>query len=309
MPTLAKYASKKAGAGNSRAGHGVDPFDFRVADSATAYKAPGAVPKVLSPVYSDPVRRIKLFQADCLEVLDYVAQASPEGVVDLIFADPPYFLSNDGITCYAGRMVSVNKGAWDQSRGVEGDHDFNLRWLAACQRVLKPNGTIWVSGTRHIIFSVGFAMQQLGFKLLNEIVWVKPNPPPNLSCRYFTHATELVLWAAKSPKSRHTFHYAEMRRLANGKQMKNVWQLPAPSVEEKQFGKHPTQKPVGLLERILLASSNPGDLVLDPFMGSGTTGVACVKLGRPFVGIDLERRYVEVARMRIEHATPPPCKE
>ena len=187
--------------------------------------------------------------------------------MDLIFADPPYFLSNDGITCHAGRMVSVNKGEWDRSRGPDANHEFNRAWLEACQRVLKPHGTIWVSGTAHIIHSVGFAMQQLAFKLLNDISWVKPNPPPNLSCRYFTHATETLIWAAKNKKSKHTYNYKLMRELAGGKQMKSVWTIPAPDRDEKRFGKHPTQKPVALLEWIIQAASNPGDLVLDPVHG------------------------------------------
>ena len=191
--------------------------------------------------------------------------------MDLIFADPPYFLSNNGITCHAGRMVSVNKGEWDRSRGAEANHEFNRAWLAACQRVLKPNGAIWVSGTSHVIHSVGFAMQQLEFKLLNDITWVKPNPPPNLSCRYFTHATETLIWAAKNKRSRHKFNYALMRQHAGNKQMKSVWEIKPPERWEKRFGKHPAQKPVALLERILLASSNEGDVVLDPFLGGGTT--------------------------------------
>jgi site-specific DNA-methyltransferase (adenine-specific) len=119
-------------------------------------------------------------------------------------------------------MVKVDKGDWDKSRGAEVNHEFNLEWLKRCQRVLKPNGTIWVSGTHHVIFSIGYALQQLGFKILNDIAWEKPNPPPNLSCRYFTHSTETILWAAKSPESRHTFNYQEMRKVT-GKQMKTVW--------------------------------------------------------------------------------------
>jgi site-specific DNA-methyltransferase (adenine-specific) len=156
-----------------------------------------------SPAFDDPRHHLKIFQGDCLDLLAQI----PESSVDLVFADPPYFLSNGGITCHAGKMVSVNKGAWDKSRGPDANHEFNTAWLAACQRVLKPNGSIWVSGTSH----VGFAMQQLGFKLLNDISWVKPNPPPNLSCRYFTHATETIIWAAKNSKSRHTFHYKLMK--------------------------------------------------------------------------------------------------
>jgi site-specific DNA-methyltransferase (adenine-specific) len=149
----------------------------------------------------------------------------PESSVDLIFVDPPYFLSNGGITCHAGKMVSVHKGDWDKSRGPDANHEFNRAWLSASQRVLKPNGSIWVSGTAHVIHSVGFAMQQLGFKLLNDISWVKPNPPPNLSCRYFTHATETIIWAAKNAKSRHTFNYKHLKEINRGKQMKSVWEI------------------------------------------------------------------------------------
>ncbi len=250
--------------------------------------------RLISPVFHDPKHHIKIYQGDCLEIL----AAIPENCVDLIFADPPYFLSNDGITCHAGKMVSVNKGAWDRSRGPDPNHEFNKAWLAACQRVLKPNGTIWVSGTSHVIHSVGFAMQQLGMKLLNDITWVKPNPPPNLSCRYFTHATETLIWAAKSRKSKHTFNYKLMKQVAGGKQMKSVWQIPAPDRDEKRFGKHPTQKPVALLERILLASSNEGDLVLDPFLGSGTTAVAALRLRRAALGVELDGVFVGIALAR-----------
>src|SRR5215813_9435652 len=159
------------------------------------------------PAFDDPKHHIRLYHGDCLEILAQI----PESSVDVVFADPPYFLSNGGITCHAGKMVSVNKGEWDKSRGADANHTFNRAWLAACQRVLKPNGSIWVSGTAHVIHSVGFAMQQLGMKLLNDISWVKPNPPPNLSCRYFTHATETIIWAAKNAKSRHTFNYKLMK--------------------------------------------------------------------------------------------------
>ncbi len=252
-------------------------------------------PRLPEPVFHDPKRHIKIYHGDCLEIL----AAVPEGCVDLIFADPPYFLSNDGVTCHAGRMVSVNKGDWDRSRGPGVNHEFNRAWLAACQRVLKPNGTIWVSGTSHVIHSVGFAMQQLGFKLLNDITWVKPNPPPNLSCRYFTHATETVIWAAKSSKSRHTFHYKLMKDLAGGKQMKSIWEIPQPEPWEKRLGKHPTQKPVALLERILLASSSPGDLVLDPFMGAGTTAVAALRLSRRVYAIDREEKWIDLSLARV----------
>jgi site-specific DNA-methyltransferase (adenine-specific) len=258
--------------------------------------APNApAPSLPEPAFHDPRHHIKIYQGDCLEIL----AAIPESSVDLVFADPPYFLSNGGITCHAGRMVSVNKGEWDKSKGAEANHEFNRAWLTACQRVLQPNGAIWVSGTAHVIHSVGFAMQQLGFKLLNDITWVKPNPPPNLSCRYFTHATETLIWAAKNKKSRHAFDYKLMKKTNNGKQMKSVWTIPPPEPWEKRFGKHPTQKPVALLERILLASSNEGDLVLDPFMGSGTTSIAALRLSRSALGIELEAFSISLSLSRI----------
>jgi len=256
---------------------------------------PTATPHLPAPVFHDPLRHIKIFQGDCLEIL----AAIPESCVDLIFADPPYFLSNNGITCHAGRMVSVNKGDWDRSRGPAANHEFNRAWLAACRRVLKPHGAIWVSGTSHVIHSVGFAMQQLGFKLLNDISWVKPNPPPNLSCRYFTHATETLLWAAKSTKSRHTFNYRLMKEQNRGKQMKSVWTIPPPERWEKRFGKHPTQKPVALMERVLQAASSAGDLVLDPFMGSGTTLVTALRLHRHALGCDLSLEWLDLSIRRI----------
>ncbi len=249
----------------------------------------------MSPYFEDRAHHLSLFHGDCLQIL----AAMPADCVDLIFADPPYFLSNGGITCHAGKMVSVNKGAWDRSRGPEENHEFNRAWLAAAQRVLKPNGSIWVSGTSHVIHSVGFAMQQLGFKLLNDISWVKPNPPPNLSCRYFTHATETIIWAAKNKNSRHTFNYKLMRELNAGKQMKSVWTIPPPETWEKRFGKHPTQKPVALLDRILRASSNEGDLVLDPFAGSGTTILAALRLRRFTIGVEFEDSSLGLALSRV----------
>ncbi|MGB8324727.1 MAG: site-specific DNA-methyltransferase [Candidatus Acidiferrum sp.] len=188
-------------------------------------------PQLPTPVYNDAKHHIRLYQGDCLEIL----AAIPESTVDLIFADPPYFLSNGGITCQAGRMVSANKGTWDKSKGPEINHEFSRSWLAACQRVLKPNGSIWVSGTAHVIHSVGFAMQQLGFKILNDISWVKPNPPPNLACRYFTHATETIIWAARDKKSRHTFNYKLMKQTNGGKQMKSVWEIKPPEKMGKEI--------------------------------------------------------------------------
>lgn len=239
--------------------------------------------------------RATLHHGDCLEVLARL----PEKSIDVIFADPPYFLSNGGSTCKSGKRVSVDKGAWDRSLGVDDNHEFNRSWLSACQRLLTDNGTIWVSGTSHVIYSVGFAMQQLGFKMLNEIVWEKPNPPPNLSCRYFTHSTETVLWAARNRKSRHHFEYAAMREQNGGKQMKSVWRLLAPGRGEKSHGNHPTQKPLQLLSRIVNASCPPGGHVLDPFNGSGTTGVAALTAGMHYTGIEREPEYLELSQRRM----------
>lgn len=244
--------------------------------------------------YQSPDQRFSLFQGDCREVLDQL----PAESVDLIFADPPYFLSNGGVTCQAGKMVSVNKGKWDVSRGADENHAFNLSWLEACQRVLKPNGSIFVSGTRHVIFSVGFAMQQLGFKVLNDIIWYKIAPPPNLSCRYFTHGTETILWAARDGKSKHIFNYKEMKEENGGKQMQNLWSLLPPRKAEKRFGKHPTQKPLALLDRIIRAASHEDDLVLDPFSGSATTGVAGARLGRRYIGVEMDEEHLELAVKR-----------
>jgi site-specific DNA-methyltransferase (adenine-specific) len=251
--------------------------------------------KLPAPVFNDEKHHIRLYQGDSLELLALL----PESSVDLIFADPPYFLSNGGITCHAGRMVSVNKGAWDKSQGPAANHEFNRAWLSACQRILKPNGSLWVSGTAHVIHSVGFAMQQLDFKLLNDISWVKPNPPPNLSCRYFTHATETIIWAARDKKSRHTFNYKLMKETNRGKQMKSVWEIKPPETWEKRFGKHPTQKPLALLERILLASSHEGDLVLDPFSGSGTTALAALRTQRAAIALELSYEYLALTLQRL----------
>jgi len=243
-----------------------------------------------------------LYHADCIDFMNILIDKYPEGRFDMIFADPPYFLSNGGITCHAGKMVKVDKGQWDKSNGPELNHDFNMTWLSRCQKILNPNGTIWVSGTHHVIHSVGYAMQQLGMKILNDLTWEKPNPPPNLSCRYFTHSTETIIWAAKNDKSKHCFNYDAMRKINFDKQMKSVWRMAAPNGEEKDLGKHPTQKPVALLERIILASSNESDLIFDPFSGSSTTGVAAVKLKRRFVGCELEPEFLTLSIKRLERA-------
>ncbi len=239
-----------------------------------------------------------LYHGDGLEAM----ASMPTDSVDCIWTDPPYFLSNDGITCVAGRMVQVNKGEWDRSKGFENDHEFNVSWLSECYRILKPGGTIWVTGTLHVYLSVGMAMLQIGYRILNDIIWQKPNPPPNLGCRCFTHSTETILWATnakKGSKHRHTFQYEQMREENGGKQMKNVWQFPPPGRDEKKHGKHPTQKPVALIERCLRASTNPGDIVFDPFAGSGATGVAALGMGRNFIGCEREQEYVELIAKRL----------
>ena len=240
----------------------------------------------------------KIIKGNCLEVIDDLFSKNGE-YFDFIFADPPYFLSNGGITCQNGKMVKVNKGEWDKSKGAELNHEFNKEWLKRCQKILKPNGTIMVSGTLHVIFSIGFAMQQLNMKVLNNITWEKPNPSPNLACRYFTHSTETIIWAAKNIKSKHYFNYELMKKFNNKKQMKDVWRFTAPKKGEKEYGKHPTQKPIELLNRIILASTKENDFVLDPFSGSGTTGVACKLNGRNYIGIELEKNFAELSKKRI----------
>jgi site-specific DNA-methyltransferase (adenine-specific) len=234
----------------------------------------------------------------------------PENHFDMIFADPPYMLSNGGFTVHAGKMVSVNKGKWDESKGTEEDFDFHMKWIEACKRVLKPEGTIWISGTYHSIYACGFALQRQGYKILNDITWFKPNAAPNLSCRYFTASHETLLWARKDAKAKHTFNYSKMKddKLWHkedfikkpNKQMRSVWAIGTPKPNEKIFGKHPTQKPYDLLLRIVLASTNKGNKVLDPFTGSSTTGLAAVLHGRKFIGIDMESKYLELSIKRFQ---------
>ena len=243
----------------------------------------------------------KLYLGNSLELLPKF----PAEYVDVIFADPPYFLSSGGITCRGGKAVSVNKGDWDKAKTLKEKHDFNLEWIDLCRKILKPNGTIWISGTLHNIYSVGMALEQTGFKIMNNITWQKTNPPPNLSCRYFTHSTETILWAKKNASAKHFFNYALMKEINGGKQMKDVWSsdlwtggLTPP--REKIFGKHPAQKPLYLLKRILLSSTREGDLILDPFAGSGTTGVACKLLGgRKFIGIENDSDFIALAKERL----------
>lgn len=246
----------------------------------------------------------RLYHADAL---DFLANSKPESV-DMIFADPPYNLSNGGFTVHAGKMVSVNKGDWDKSKGFKDDYDFHYKWLEACKKVLKPGGTLWVSGTYHSIYQCGHAIQGLGYHILNDIAWFKQNASPNLSCRFFTASHETIIWARKEKKAKHKFNYDLMK---NGewpedflkkpnKQMRSVWSINTPRPAEKKFGKHPTQKPIDLLVRIVLASTEKGDVVLDPFAGSSTTGIAAVLNDRKFIGIDLEKKYLDLSIKRFE---------
>lgn len=217
---------------------------------------------------------------------------------DLIFADPPYFLSNDGLSIQSGKIVSVNKGTWDKGKNINEIDDFNLQWLDLAKSALKDSGSIMVSGTYHNIFSIGNALQKLGYKILNIITWQKTNPPPNFSCRYLTHSTEQIIWARKSEKHKHIFHYELMKFLNGDKQMKDVWDFPAIAPWEKTCGKHPTQKPLALLVRLILMASDSKSVICDPFAGSATTGIAANLLGRNFVGIEKEQEFIKIALAR-----------
>lgn len=217
-----------------------------------------------------------------------------------IFADPPYFLSNGGISVQNGQIVCVDKGEWDKGMIPQKVMEFNMEWIGLCREKLKDNGTIWVSGTYHNIFSVANCLTELGFKILNVVTWVKTNPPPNISCRYFTYSTEFVIWARKNEKKPHYFNYDLMKQLNDGKQMTDVWRLPAIAPWEKACGKHPTQKPLALLSRIIMASTRPGEWVLDPLCGSSTTGIAANLLGRRFLGIDQEEEFLKISECRRE---------
>lgn len=259
--------------------------------------------KASSVFFQTPAAQLIL--ADVFDALENIEEQS----IDMIFADPPYFLSNDGISCSGGKQVSVNKGDWDKGLPLSEKHEFNRHWIRECKRVLKLDGSIWISGTFHNIYSIGFALEQEQFKILNNITWQKLNPPPNLGCRCFTHSTETVIWARKDEKkAKHMFNYSLMKELNGGKQMKDVWQGTLTPKNEKVFGKHPTQKPEYLLERIILASTNERDLVLDPFVGSGTTVVVANRLGRNGIGIDNNPEYLEIAKKRLLDSTSTPEK-
>lgn len=236
-----------------------------------------------------------LIQGDCVETLSKFKFG-----FDMVFADPPYFLSSGGISCQSGKVVCVNKGDWDKPTTLEDMDTFNMRWLTTVRNHMKENATIWISGTHHNIFSVQQQLLKLGFKILNVITWAKTNPPPNISCRYFTYSTEFIIWARKFSNRPHYFNYKLMKELNGGKQMTDVWHLPAIGRWEKSCGKHPTQKPLGLLARLIQASTRPGAWILDPFNGSATTGIAASLLGRKYLGLEVEEEFLSMSKARRE---------
>jgi site-specific DNA-methyltransferase (adenine-specific) len=241
---------------------------------------------------------IEIYNSDCFEKLKDIESES----VDCIINDPPYFLSNSGITCKSGKMVSVNKGEWDKSNGYNETYEFNYKWISESYRILKDGGTLWVSGTYHNIYIIGSIIQSINdFKILNNITWIKKSPPPNLSCRFFTHSTETILWVRKGLKSKHTFNYVEMKKQNDNKQMKDVWLIGRPKKIEQEFGKHPTQKPLELFDRLILSSTNENDIVLDMFMGSGSSMVSCKKNKRRGIGIEIDKNFFNLSKKRIEN--------
>lgn len=255
---------------------------------------------MIHPYYKSEDRDFTLIKGDCCRLLkDFDFE------FDMIFADPPYFLSNGGISLQSGEIVSVDKGDWDKSNGVEADNAFNREWIAECRRHLKDNGTIWISGTYHNIFSVANSLTELGFRILNVITWQKTNPPRNISCRFFTHSTEFIIWARKNEKTPHYFNYSFMKELNGGSQMTDVWRMPAIAPWEKSCTKHPTQKPLALLTRIIQASTKERAWILDPFAGSSTTGIAANLIGRRYLGIEKEDGFLDISKARKQEIEVP----
>lgn len=250
---------------------------------------------MISSYYKSKNKDFTIVKGDCFDVLSQF-----DFKFDMIFADPPYFLSNGGISYQAGKVVCVDKGDWDKGGTPESIMEFNRNWLLLCREKLKDNGTIWVSGTHHNIFAIANILQELGYKILNVITWAKTNPPPNISCRFFTYSTEFVIWARKSQKIPHKYNYELMKAINDGKQMTDVWRLPAIGRWEKSCGKHPTQKPLALLTRIILASTEPNDWILDPFSGSSTTGIAANLCNRRFLGIEQDANFLSLSKARRE---------
>ncbi|EAI3388385.1 site-specific DNA-methyltransferase [Campylobacter coli] len=245
------------------------------------------------PIFVSKDKNFTLYQNDCNKLLPKF-----EKQFDLIFADPPYFLSNDGLSIQNGKIVSVNKGNWDRGDDIEKIDEFNLKWLSNAKIALKDTGSILISGTYHNIFSLGRILQKLNFKILNIIIWQKTNPPPNFSCRYLTHSTEQIIWARKSHKHKHIFNYEILKLLNGNKQMRDVWAFNAIAPWEKTNGKHPTQKPLALLARLILMASDENSLICDPFSGSSTTGIAANLLNRKFIGFEKESEFIEISIAR-----------
>ena len=229
--------------------------------------------------------------------------------VDMIFADPPYFISGGGKTIRGKRVVVANFGDWDTIRPDEEKDEFNMKWLKSCRDILKPNGTIWISGTFHNIYSVARCLNILGYKILNVITWQKIDPPPSLTGTRFNFASEYIIWAARSEKSKYFLNFELMKAMNGGKQMSDVWRLPSVGMWEKKCGKHPTQKPLRLLYRIILACTHECDTILDPFAGSCTTGIAANLLGRKFIGIDMSEEYLQLGIRRKEEISDPKTAE
>ncbi len=234
-----------------------------------------------------------IYNDDCIKVM----KSLPSNIINMIFADPPYFLSNGGLSIHSGKVVSVNKGEWDKATNYEDVSKFNYEWLNECYRLLKVGGSIWVSGTQHNIFDVHKQMTKIGFRIINIIIWHKIDPPPLIYKNKFRFSYEFIIWASKGKNT--NFNYDKMFKI-NNKEMQDVWDLPAVQMQEKRFGYHPTQKPECLLERIIIASTNEKDIVLDPFMGSGTTGYVAKKINRRFIGIEKEKKYFDIAHARIK---------
>lgn len=233
-----------------------------------------------------------LYNDDCIKIM----KTLPSESIDMVFADPPYFLSNNGLSIKSGKVVSVNKGEWDKPENYEDIYKFTYEWISECYRLLKNNTTIWISGTHHNIFDIEQAIKKVGFIIINIIIWEKTDPPPLIYKNKFRFSYEYIIWAKKGKS--YYFNYQLMFQAQN-KEMSDIWKLPAVPMNEKTFGYHPTQKPECLLRRIILCSTKEGDIVLDPFMGSGTTCAVAKKLKRKYIGIEKNLTYFKIALQRI----------
>ena len=243
--------------------------------------------------YQSTDENFSLYKGDSLQILSQISNQ-----FDMIFADPPYFLSNGGKKIQGRRMVSVNKGEWDKKKSSDDIDKFNQEWINQCKPLLKDNGTIWVCGTYHNIFSVEKCLKNAGFKIINIITWQKSDPTPTWGNLHFNFSSEYIIWAKKTPMANHYFTYELMKQLNGGKLMPDVWKLPTVGLWEKTCGKHPTQKPLRLLYRIILASTKVGEIILDPFAGSSTTGIAANLLGRKFIGIEQDEDFLLLGKKR-----------